>query len=277
MRVICCQLNCVWEDKAASHARVRALLSASPAPAGALLVLPEMFATGFSMNVDAIHEGEARKSERFLAQTAREHRFFVTGGVVTRGADGRGRNQSLTFDPEGQEIARYTKIHPFTLGTEAAHYSAGEGPVVFSCGEFQAAPFICYDLRFPEIFRHAVRRGAQMYTVIASWPQTRIEHWVALLRARAIENQAYVVGVNRCGVDPKLTYNGRSLIIAPGGEILADAGHGECLVSADLDLAALQEYRRTLPFLADIHSEHFPAESDDNKDSSANGANLAPR
>jgi predicted amidohydrolase len=251
----------VWEDKAASHARVRTLLAASPAPEGALLVLPEMFSTGFSMNVEAIHEGEARVSERFLAQTAREHRIFVTGGVVTRGADARGRNQSLTFDPDGQEIARYSKIHPFTFGTEAAHYSAGESPVMFSCSEFRVAPFVCYDLRFPEVFRNAVRRGAQLYTVIASWPQSRIEHWIALLRARAIENQAYVVGVNRCGVDPKLTYNGRSLIIDPGGAILADAGNGECLVSADLDLTALQEYRRAFPFLADIHPEFVPAES----------------
>ena len=255
MRVICCQLDCVWEDKAASHARVRALLAASPVPEGALLVLPEMFSTGFSMDVEAIHEGEARESERFLAQTAREHRIFVTGGVVTRGADGRGRNQSLTFDPAGQEIARYSKIHPFTLGAETAHYSAGESPVVFSCGEFRIAPFVCYDLRFPEIFRSSVRRGAQLYTVIASWPQTRIEHWIALLRARAIENQVYVVGVNRCGADPRLTYNGRTLIVDPGGAILADAGNGECLVSADLDLAALQEYRRALPFLVDIHPE----------------------
>ncbi len=177
-----------------------------------------------------------------------------------RGIDGLGKNQSLTFDPEGKEIARYTKIHPFTLGAEAVHYSAGEKPVVFSCGEFQVAPFICYDLRFPEIFRNAVQRGAQLYTVIASWPQTRIEHWIALLRARAIENQAYVVGVNRCGVDPKLTYNGRSLIIAPGGEILAEAGNGECLISADLNLSSLLEYRSALPFLADIHSEYVVTE-----------------
>lgn len=260
MRVICCQLDCAWEDKAASHARVRALLAASPPPEGALLVLPEMFSTGFSMNVEAIHEGEGRESERFLAQTAREHRIFVTGGVVNRGTDGRGLNQSITFDPAGQEIARYSKIHPFTFGAEAAHYSAGDSLVVFSCGEFVAVPFVCYDLRFPEIFRGAVRRGAQLYTVIASWPQARIEHWIALLRARAIENQAYVVGVNRCGADPKFGYNGRSLIVDPSGTFLADAGNGECLVGAELDLAALEEYRRALPFLADMRPEYVPGD-----------------
>jgi len=117
------------------------------------------------------------------------------------------------------------------------------------------APFICYDLRFPELFRMAVRQGAQLYVVIANWPASRVHHWVTLLQARAIENQAYVVGVNRCGSDPKVAYAGRSLVVSPRGVILADAGGGERVLSAELDLAALQAYRAEFPVLQDMRWE----------------------
>ena len=124
--------------------------------------------------------------------------------------------------------------------------------MIFHWRDFAVSPFICYDLRFPEHFRVAARRGAQLITVIASWPVARIQHWVTLLQARAIENQAYVAGVNRCGTDPKLSYNGRSLIVSPRGDILADAGNGECVISAGLNLKELLAYRAELPFLADM-------------------------
>jgi len=124
--------------------------------------------------------------------------------------------------------------------------------VTFDWRGARVSPFICYDLRFPEVFRAATRRGAQVLVVIANWPATRVEHWVTLLRARAIENQAYVAGVNRCGNDPKLAYPGRSVIVGPWGEVMADAGDGEGVAWADLDFAALESYRREFPVLRDI-------------------------
>ena len=118
------------------------------------------------------------------------------------------------------------------------------------------SPFVCYDLRFPEIFREATAaHQPHLFVVIANWQPRRIHHWVRLLQARAIENQAYVVGVNRVGSDPQFGYNGRSIMVDPHGEIFADAGDRECCLSAELDLAALLEYRRELPFLADIRSD----------------------
>src|SRR5690606_28262256 len=111
--------------------------------------------------------------------------------------------------------------------------------ICFSWQGFTVAPFICYDLRFPEIFRHAVQRGANLIPVIACFPQARELHWMALLRARAIENQLYIAGVNRCGSDPKLAYSGRSMIIDPKGEILADAGNGESVIGAEVSLSDL--------------------------------------
>jgi omega-amidase len=252
MNLYCVQHDIAWENKPANHVKVESLLAAAQPQRGALVLLPEMFSTGFSMNVPAIQEGEAKETEKFLAATARKFGVFLLGGAVGTGTRGCGRNQALVFSPEGREIARYTKLQPFSLGGETQHYEAGKETTLFHWEGFTVSPFICYDLRFPEHFRKAVRAGAQLITVIASWPVARIGHWITLLQARAIENQAYVAGVNRCGTDPKLAYNGRSLIIAPGGEILADAGEGERVISAELNLETLLVYRKNLPFLADI-------------------------
>jgi len=252
MKAYCVQLDIAWESKAANHARAKALIAAAAPEPGSFVLLPELFSTGFSMNVPAIQEGEAKESERFLAATAREFGIYLLGGIVGTGAKGLGRNQCVIFSPDGKEIARYTKIQPFTLGGETQHYEAGVESVLFDWGGFKVSPFICYDLRFPEHFRAATKRGAQLITVIASWPVARIQHWVTLLQARAIENQAYVIGVNRCGTDPTLTYNGRSLIVSPKGDILADAGNGESVISTDLKRDELLAYRKDLPFLADM-------------------------
>lgn len=257
MNILCCQLDIVWENKPANRERVRALLSAAAPPEGTLIVLPEMFATGFSMNVAGIAENpQTRETEAFLGEMARAHNCYLLGGVVSRGADGRGRNEAVLFGPDGAEAApRYTKMHPFTLGGESDHYAAGVCPSLWKIHGFSVAPFICYDLRFPEIFRCAASEGAEIIVVIANWPVARVHHWVTLLTARAIENQAYVIGVNRSGNDPTLQYPGRSLIIGPGGEILADAGSAEGMISARLDRDALLAYREKLPFLADMRRE----------------------
>lgn len=257
MRVIACQLDIAWEDKPANFAKVERLLAAAAPSPGALVVLPEMFATGFSMNVSRIAEPERGETHAFLARLAQHGQCFVIGGVATQASQDKARNEALVFNPQGLEIARYVKQQPFTLGGERDHYEAGTRHVIVPCGEFALAPFICYDLRFPELFRPAVHAGAQVLVVIANWPRPRDAHWLALLRARAIENQAYVIGVNRAGNDPRLVYRGQSLIVDPHGNTLASAEEQECLISAELDLKELVDYRRKFPALADLSPAHF--------------------
>ena len=252
MNIVCCQLDIVWENKPANHDKVKKLLDRAAPPQGSLVVLPEMFATGFSMNVKAISDSTSRETQDFLAKTANDYYVYILGGIVSTAADQRGRNECVIFSPGGVEVARYCKMHPFTLGGEAKHYASGPCTQIFKWYEFTLAPFICYDLRFPEVFRTATQRGANLFTVIASWPKPRHDHWITLLKARAIENQAYVVGVNRCGRDPHHLYLGNSMIIDPRGQILADAGTEEGTISAELDLPALINYRREFPFLKDI-------------------------
>lgn len=252
MNVLAVQLDIVWEDKAANHQKVRQLLEqAQPAP-GALVVLPEMFATGFSMRAAALSDTASQATQQFLAGTAKTFGVYLAGGVVSDGQAGLGRNECVVYDPHGRELARYCKLHPFTYGGESAHYAAGEQVVLFDWAGFKVAPFICYDLRFPEIFRAAVKQGANLIVVMANWPVTRIAHWDALLQARAIENQAYVIGVNRCGQDPLLSYSGSSRIIGPRGDIIIAANAAECVIQAELNLAEVQNYRCDLPFLADM-------------------------
>jgi len=173
MKIIGCQLDIRWEDKEPNHAKVRNLLGeASPSPES-LIVLPEMFATGFSMNVEAIAENGNRATQDFLSGLASEFRCFVLGGVVIRAADGRGLNQAVAYSPSGSELARYSKLHPFSHAGENEYYAPGAEIITFTCNSFVVAPSICYDLRFPEALRAAIRRGAQALAVIANWPAAR--------------------------------------------------------------------------------------------------------
>jgi predicted amidohydrolase len=258
MHVYCLQLNSAWENKPESFTRARNLLSRAQIKPNSLLLLPEMFATGFSMNIDKIAEEPEGPTHQFLAAIARETQSTVLGGLVRKSPDGKGTNRCLVISPTGATLADYAKLHPFTFGEEAKHYVAGNDLLTFPLGPFTVAPTICYDLRFPELYRCAVKQGATLLTCIASWPIQRESHWLALLQARAIENQAYVAACNRTGSDPHHTYGGRSLIIDPKGQILADAGKDERVISAELDLHALQTYRQQFPALQDIRTDLSP-------------------
>ncbi len=255
MRVIGCQLDIQWENKEANHAKVRTLLEKAAPSRDCLVILPEMFATGFSMNVDIITDDRDRATQKYLSRLAVEYKAFILGGLVTRCEDGRGLNQAVVFKPTGRELARYSKLHPFSYAGETDHYAPGSNIETFACNSFKVAPFICYDLRFPEAFRVAARQGVQLLIVIANWPSVRENHWKSLLKARAIENQSFVVGINRCGKDPNHAYSGGSQIIDPRGEILREAGSVEGWIEAELGLQELIDYRKEFPALEDMRKD----------------------
>lgn len=252
MNIACVQFDIAWENKEANYAKVAALLRTTKIPASSLVLLPEMFATGFSMNVATVAEEPGGMTEQFLARTAREYGFYLLAGVTTRGKHRRGRNECVIFAPTGELIARYRKMQPFTLAGESANFEPGEEAVTCVCNGLKVAPFICYDLRFPELARSVARQRPQLMTFIANWPNTRLHHWPRLLQARAIENQCYVAGVNRIGNDPRFQHSGRTMIIDPHGEIIADAAGEEGIIQAEADLENLAEYRRAFPALDDM-------------------------
>ncbi len=246
------QMEACWEDKEAAFAKVRALVAAAPPAPGSLLVLPEMFATGFSNRLEATREPVEGPTTVFLRQLAAEWHCAVVGGLVVPGTEGLGCNQALALGPDGRELARYTKKHPFALGGEALVHAPGSASVLFDWGGLRLAPLICYDLRFPEVAREAVALGAEVLLYIAAWPSRRHQHWLTLLQARAIENQAYVIGVNLCGEDPNFSYPGRSVVVDPQGVILADAGSREGVLATLLEPEVVTEWRAQFPAVTEF-------------------------
>ena len=259
MQLIVIQPDIVWEDRQVNFDAVERLLATDPPESGALIVLPEMFSVGFTMNVAAVAEEESGPTERFLGAVARTYDAAVIGGVVGRRADGRGANQAVALGPDGAVLARYAKLHPFSFAGEHEHYVSGEEIVLFEWGGFRVAPFVCYDLRFPEIYRVALRRGADLYVTIANWPASRVHHWETLIVARAIENQCYSVGVNRSGSDPNVAYPGRSLVIDPRGDQVAAAGPAESVIKIQLSPDEVRAYRASFPVLNDVRPDFLGA------------------
>ena len=256
MKIYGIQADLEWEDKRANFAKVHSLLDDKNIQPQSLIVLPETFSTGFSMNLQVTTENEPQKTESFLSELAKDKKSWVTGGLIEPYKTGeKGINRSVTFSPSGERIGSYAKTHPASIYHEENFHESGNTVEVFSIGSFQACPLICYDLRFPEVFRMGMQKGADLFIVIACWPKVRIEHWITLLRARAIENLSYVIGVNRTGKEPDVVYGGRSLIMDPKGKVLADAKEAECIIEAGMDHSIVTEWRNEFPALEDVRSD----------------------
>lgn len=252
MRIAAVQLDIAWEDKTANHTTIERMLREAQVAPGTYVVLPELSDTGFSFNVDAIADG---LSAAWAADLARRLGIWLQAGFAEHGSGGKARNCAAIVTPRGEITGVYRKVHPFGYSREPEHYGGGDRLVIRECDDARVCPLICYDLRFPELWRLAASTNAEVFTIGASWPDTRQSHWRALSIARAIENQAYVIAVNRVGTDPYLAYAGGSIIVSPGGDIVAEAGRDPTVLTADLDLAALRAWRAEFPALRDIRPE----------------------
>jgi predicted amidohydrolase len=250
VRVAGVQLDIAWEDPEANYGRIRPWLRAAKAAGARLVVLPEMFPCGFSMAPERVAESEGGPSTRFLQEEARELDLYLAGSLPVRD---RGRpnpsNTLLLAGPDGS-LVRYRKMHPFTFAGEDRHYSAGDAHVTAVVEGVRLTLFVCYDLRFADEF-WATAEATDAYLVVANWPERRRHHWTTLLHARAIENQAYVVGVNRVGEGDGLVYAGDSRIVDPWGEAVAAAAGQETLLVADVDPGVVRQARESFPVLRD--------------------------
>ena len=250
MRVAAIQHDIAWEDRAATLARLEPQLRAAAAAGARLVVLPEMFPTGFSMEPERVAEPEGGPTTDWALVQAAELNVWLAGSVPIKPAGGgRPVNRLLIAGPGG-ELHHYDKIHPFTYSGEHEHYAAGTSRITVDVDGVRVTPFVCYDLRFADEF-WAEAQGTDCYVVVANWPAARRAHWQALLVARAIENQAYVVGVNRVGEGGGLTYAGDSRIVDPLGEILTGGAGGETILLAEVDPDVVAATRKRFPFLAD--------------------------
>ncbi len=248
------QLNISWENPSANFKRVDALLEAAPVNPGDLILLPELFDTGFSLNIATTNDAN-ENTQTYLTDLAKRLAATVQGGrTVLPAQKTHALNIMSVIDPQGLTLCTYAKIHPFSYGREPEAFAGGEEIVTFSWNKktpIRCAPAICYDLRFPELFRFAVKQGVELIALGANWPDARQNHWRTLLIARAIENQAFVLGVNRTGSDPHLNYAGGSIAIGPKGDILAEADDQECVLTCQIDPEKVRAWRKEFPALKD--------------------------
>lgn len=249
MKVAAIQHDIDWEDGAATRKRVSPLIAQAAAAGARLIALTEMYATGFSMRPDRIAEDEGGPNEQFLVDQAREHGAWLVASIAQRSGEGRPRNVAVLAAPDGT-VRRYAKIHPFSYAGEHERYDAGTEFLTVEVEGVNVSVFVCYDLRFADEF-WALAPDTDVYVVVANWPAPRREHWRTLLRARAIENQAYVLGVNRVGAVKELDHVGDSAIIDPLGRTLAEASVGETVLVSDVMPEFVREVRESLPFLRD--------------------------
>ena len=244
------QTSLVWQDAAANREHFARLLE--QARGADLIVLPEMFSTGFSMDSAALAEPEDGPTTQWLRQQAQDLGAVVCGSLIIQAADGSYRNRLLWARPDGS-LAHYDKRHLFRMAGEHKHYSAGEQQVVLEVKGWRVRPLICYDLRFPVWSRDAGGTDLLLYT--ANWPAARRHHWNRLLPARAIENLCYVAAVNRVGEDGKgHAYSGDSQVLDFQGEPLLAVEDTDGVFRVSLSAAELAAYRQGFPAHLDADS-----------------------
>jgi predicted amidohydrolase len=255
------QANLLWEDPHGNRAALADLLLAGAEGRAAqqrapvdLWVLPEMFTSGFTMHPDHLDRAEGALTLSWIKELALRVRGAVMGSLAIWDEElGVYVNRCVVVGAYGAVLRTYDKKYTFTMAGESAVYASGSADGLFELGGWKILPRICYDLRFPEWARNTEERRYDALIYVANWPEGRIRHWDALLRARAIENQAYVVGVNRVGTDANhLVYPGHSACLDPMGDLLVDNPSGGVgVLYAELSKNTLHQVRTAFPFLAD--------------------------
>jgi len=254
MRVHAVQLSVDFAETPAD--RIERTVRLVRGQAGAdLVVLPELWVQGAFGYATFPQDAEPLDGPvvAALSAAARDVGAWLHGGsIAERAEDGRLYNTCVVFSPDGALAATYRKIHLFGFsGGETTVLSAGTDPVTVDIDGVTTGLVTCYDLRFPELFRSLIDKGAGLFLVPAGWPDARVAHWSLLARARAVEDQAFVVGVNGVGAQGRVTLAGRSVIVDPWGAVLAEGGTVEDVLVAELDIASIAKTRADFPVLKD--------------------------
>jgi len=217
-----------------------------------VVVFPEMWNTGYALDqLDEIADKNGIQTQTLLKKLAIQYHLNIVGGSVSTKRDGHFYNTSYVVNEQGNVVSAYDKVHLFGLMHEGDFITAGSNETTFELAGVPSTGVICYDIRFPEWLRTLSRHDAKVIYISAEWPDVRIPQWELLVRARAIENQAYVVAVNRVGDDPDNHFNGHSLVVDPLGKIVEQAGEQEELVVASLDLDSIDQVRGQIPVFED--------------------------
>jgi predicted amidohydrolase len=258
MKIALVSLDIKWENKEENKDRISKLLRTFSERKVDLVIFPETTLTGFTMNPEKLEEElSSSGSIVFFQDCAKKMHSYIAFGMILQNSSAKPTNNLLVISPQGEVIASYKKIHPFSYAGEDKVYSAGEELSKIVINGFTVGLSICYDLRFPELFQ-GLSKESDLIINIANWPKGRVEHWRCLLQARAIENQVFFVGVNRTGIDGNgLEYEKSSLIFDPRGRTLLPERINEEVDIYNLDLAEVAKYRDEFPVKKDRKLELY--------------------
>ena len=254
LRVGILQLDVQVGDRKVKFSRVDELLSRAffPSKLPTAIVLPELWDTGYALEkAQALASDEGKETATFLGDLAKKYNTWFIGGSTLAKTTAGIKNRAQVIDPRGELIAYYDKVHRFPLMDEDKYLAPGDRDCIFNWEGFKSGCVICYDLRFCEWIRCYALKGIKALFISAEWPAARAKHWDILLKARAIENQMYVISCNRCGSTEKDTFDGGSLVVDPWGEVLLDAGNLEGLWFVDIDISKVDQARSTVPVFKD--------------------------
>lgn len=254
MKVALAQFDIIWENKSENTRKCEDFFKEASASECDLLIFPELTLTGFSMNLSLCEDIHNSESITFFQNCCRIYSISCVLGYGER-SDNNYYNELLYIDSKGIIAEKYRKLHPFSYGGEI--YSAGNDVAWFDFDGYDIGLSICYDLRFPEIYQQLSKK-CECIIVAANWPEARKEHWIALLRARAIENQCYIIGCNRVGIADNIVYSGDSMVIDPNGVIMVSAeSNKEQLLCCEIDLNIAKKLRSDFPVKKDRRTDLY--------------------
>ncbi len=254
MKIGLVQYSPVWESPNSTIEKIEKLIDSSDLRETSLLVFPEMSLTGFTINSKKFAEEMDGVSFQYFMQLSRKLKKHIFAGIIEKDENDI-YNSLIHFDDKGIIRIIYRKIHPFSFAKEDKHYKAGRETITTQINGITFGLSICYDLRFPELYRQYAKERINVLINIANWPTARVNHWNILLQARAIENQCYIIGVNRVGKDSHLEYSGYSTVVNPMGKVLAQSLSEE-IIDAEINKNEVEKLREELPFLNDIKLIH---------------------
>mgnify|MGYP001443749851 CR=1 FL=1 len=254
----CCsaQIAACWEDPEATLEKAAPYIRRAASAGASLVAFPEQFATGWDPCSHRHIQDLSGPTISALRTLARESSVAILGSFREAGSP-LPKNTAVVVGKTGEILARYSKMHPFAPAKEDTCFSAGDDPAVFGIDGLRLGLAICYDLRFPELFRLYAGRGVHGVIVPSAWPESRLRHWELFIRARAAENQMYVIGINATGSNPVDSYAGSSMTAGPDGSLVARAGEDETLLCYDLMAENVEEARRRLPVLNDRRTDLY--------------------
>lgn len=246
------QMDVKLGDVDQNLATVNQMTAAAAKRGSDLVVFPELWSTGYDLGSAAAY-ATPTGSGLFatVASLAREHQIAIVGTTLSLLGEGQYGNTAVYFDHLGRDLGQYSKIHLFRLMNEEQYLTAGDHLTIIQTPWAKLGLAICYDLRFPEIFRTLALSGASVVILPAEWPHPRLSHWLTLLQARAIENQLFIIACNRVGTSDDTTFCGHSCIVDPWGEFVVLADESEDLWTAEIDLSLVSVIRKKIPIFED--------------------------